>query len=1843
MSTPTRPRPRLFQRQSSRMVGGFEPGSDIRDDVSNAESAHDHDHDHEEDYAMDQEHSTGEDSSSLLPPQIDMPSSLNDSSRMHRTQHEDTQEEDDMPAFNNTVLEEEEMKKKLADFESSFLPEPSAMSDQVDSTAQSMPVDIFVPGFSDTQTTGGVPTSDQTPSEGDAAEDHNQDQAQAAPSPTTAGYITPTAEDDRVPIPDEDTTTENDSNREAPNTSALERMSSSPTAARTVSRVQSLASMAGYETANERERGSPESPTAHKARRRSRSADPDATPRKDRDRNSTLSSIDTSGTIRVNVEDYDAIPLNVTRRRPQYLSKRSSSARLSYDSMASSTTETSEATLGADFALQSGGAAPESTRSIRRKPNMTLSRSTSLGSLASGVSGMSGDDEESTTQQKRAAAFVPPELSTLQEESPTTLRHGRGSSEVMVTPRASSMKLGLSMPTDSVIANHVRDLEVPDTIARKFRDHSRSRSPDKNMSMASATMTPGPKKGLTLKEHRSTVEKLGKENFDLKMKIHFLDQALQKRSEDGIKEMITENVQLKSDRLRLEKDNHGLRKQIRELQRKLDEATGKNESDDQGYGTDDERSPTVEEEVLYLRERVEITEIEMEKLRQENINKEGEKRRLAEMVRNLGDSRHGGSEVGSREERDMWKDMLEAETIAREQAEDDARKLRDELSKIKQDSSRPGSKLRVVKGQIVSRSSSVDGTQQKVDTAELERLRHECSELQKTIGAQASALTSRNKEKEMLYQEIENLKLGKMGGVRSVAGDSILDRSASRARSNSRASNGTRYTRMSDNERETMENRIDQLRDEISQLKLDKQNTQSQFDEALAELDAVDAQAQADADQFNEELAILTQERDNAMRDAEEQDHAFQQLKTEAQEEIDGLGDELDAKIEECTRLEQDLKAQASSAKALQAEMRSAAEGLQRLEEDAQQNLAKYQAVKAELDDSNRELENLEKNLHETQSKNERLRVQQESSRNEIAFLREEQDGDKLKIGDLESLLKKTHLNLDAERDRAREFERRLTEERAQRDAVAGQEKQEIQRTINELNREASNSKNELRQARKALSAREVELSTFKDRLAQLEDSLRQMLNIPEDTSSHLIGEVSKIVKQLDQTNMDLDTTRQQLDEHKELLAHRDGLLEDAAFESKRLEDMIEREQLNRRQDKHSFEQALKSHEQASRLAGQNNARIAELEQARLAHRKQLSTLEAQYKDQLAERNQVLLTIWRKFSAMCGPDWAHNHSLINGNLPSQEVIGNILFWPGFSRNLLLAAKQVEGVLSSSKEKIKTIERDLYRNYNALEKEFETRNKKLERIEEHWEKIKLREREIDAGLATSHGIRTTKDPQTQKLRNENKLLKAELRLYQDSSAAAHGSHAGHARSHQNIADRAGSRTSNFSGGRMSQNDGYASMDNASLNGAAGIPNRGSSIRTPTRRNNVTLSRANSASAVETLGGMDGHSTRSNSIASGGRNSGFGFTIGNPGTALAAAQNSSDARGSLAVPGGPTQYPPNGNFSMPPNSSHSNTSEAGTIVAKNEEKKWIHRLREMERRLKQEREQRLVDREGARRRLDERDEDNKRLAQALDREKASRGWRADHVHAIKQSDVQSHRRGDSNGNSKEVTGYLVADEPMLNEFVGQMNQVQVQSQQAQNAQTREEFVPPTPDEQGDPYDDEEGLRTSEEERLMAQPPSVGSSHAQRVAMAQMKQFERVRPENPRSGSSRSSIKERIAGRTPSLASLAGQYYRDMGVGQSQSQQAVRPGSQSQGQRPASQHQSQSFSSEASGTSSNYKPGDRWGRNGCEKDANINAGARGSDAGSGSGSGNNANSEGVRRIMRTASAMAGVGGVS
>ena len=231
-------------------------------------------------------------------------------------------------------------------------------------------------------------------------------------------------------------------------------------------------------------------------------------------------------------------------------------------------------------------------------------------------------------------------------------------------------------------------------------------------------------------------------------------------------------------------------------------------------------------------------------------------------------------------------------------------------------------------------------------------------------------LTSRNRERECLYQELEDLKIRmrQTEGLRSVAGDSILDRSASRAhdRANSRASGGTQVTALSDAEREDYENKNGVLRDKISELKLKNQELERQLEGCLDELDKADA-AKAELERlavgYEDEIELATQdmqalqaERDEALRLHEQLEAEFDQLKNEAQTEIDTLEQEIHQKDGSIQQLEAELSNRDENFNALQNEMRSMSESLIRLEDDQQEDRRKMQQLQQELEDANREL-----------------------------------------------------------------------------------------------------------------------------------------------------------------------------------------------------------------------------------------------------------------------------------------------------------------------------------------------------------------------------------------------------------------------------------------------------------------------------------------------------------------------------------------------------------------------------------------------------------------------------------------------------------------------------------------------------------------------------------------------------------------------------------------------------------------------------------------------------------------------------------------------------------------------
>ena len=397
----------------------------------------------------------------------------------------------------------------------------------------------------------------------------------------------------------------------------------------------------------------------------------------------------------------------------------------------------------------------------------------------------------------------------------------------------------------------------------------------------------------------------------------------------------------------------------------------------------------------------------------------------------------------------------------------------------------------------------------------MDQLQRENAELKREVGAQASMLTSRNREKDKLYQEIEDLKLSQMRGERmhSIAGDAY-DGSMSRLRprSGSRTSAETPVTVLSDVERSVYEQKLGQLRMEVSQLKLHNQELEKRLDDCLDEMEQAELLRTNREKEFELELELASREMRGVSRERDvlsavktDLEADFEKLKQEAQQEISQLEANVESQRTELRQVKRDLGNRHESFSALQNEMRLVSEVMIRLEDDQRARTRQLVDLRGGLQDAHAELAALERSLRDANAKIERYAVQQESSQSEIAFLREEQDTDKIKIGDLESALKETRKALQDQEELARALEARVRDERHEHETQTSKAKHEAQRAADQLNAQLSSVEDEAHRLRKSISSAEAEVREWHDRYHEFEGQLRETLGDRNNSATGLL------------------------------------------------------------------------------------------------------------------------------------------------------------------------------------------------------------------------------------------------------------------------------------------------------------------------------------------------------------------------------------------------------------------------------------------------------------------------------------------------------------------------------------------------------------------------------------------------------------------------------------------------------------------------------------------------------------------------------------------------------------------
>lgn len=286
---------------------------------------------------------------------------------------------------------------------------------------------------------------------------------------------------------------------------------------------------------------------------------------------------------------------------------------------------------------------------------------------------------------------------------------------------------------------------------------------------------------------------------------------------------------------------------------------------------------------------------------------------------------------------------------------------------------------------------------------------------------------------------------------------------------------------------------------------------------------------------------------------------------------------------------------------------------------------------------------------------------------------------------------------------------------------------------------------------------------------------------------------------------------------------------------------------------------------------------------------------------------------------------------------------------GFSKNLINAVKAVENVVGEFEIKCKGIERDLWKEYQVVESALESKTKRLERLETL----------VRGGLGESSGLRA----EVAKLRADNRLLRAEVAKL--GGGVSRGGVAG------SSSPPTKERRKSTVAERLSHVFEGSNSGNGASN-SAGSSNSNNNVRETTTSSNTTekiTTKSSTSRARELFNSL----TRSSKPQV------------PPSPPPNQTQNKTPASPATAQPTAATVATKTSLVITEPTDSGEAQAENGEHTDPVTEKRWIMRLRELEKRLKSEREARIIDRSGAKKRLEEEREEIEVLRRELERER------------------------------------------------------------------------------------------------------------------------------------------------------------------------------------------------------------------------------------------------------------------
>lgn len=595
---------------------------------------------------------------------------------------------------------------------------------------------------------------------------------------------------------------------------------------------------------------------------------------------------------------------------------------------------------------------------------------------------------------------------------------------------------------------------------------------------------------MTLREQESIIDKIEKENFGLKMKIHFLEEALSKRGNEFNQAALKENTDLKVNRITMQRELHKFKKNIAQA-----------EQDAEIYRLQLEefkeriRRKQVDESIRIEMESLKaelkskdqhILDLQTEKDRAVN-QEQSEVKQLRDEIEDLqADLREKERVIDERDDQiDELKMKASKESNSAAEAEDELDSARQEIEDLKQDLDR-------AKAQVQEAKEEKEEVLEEKRKAEedLDELRDEMANKSFTTKGLSRQLEEKANRFEDDFHELQE----RYDALQSQLDEKAESERQLRDRVREMEKEGASDVRQSQQDLQLLQQQRETLERKLANMTKQLETAEKELQIKIEEKDLL----QTRHDALTKESAELQKDLSRSQRTIQDLDSAVDEerrksaqneniLRTQHKNEVDLLNEQIDGLHREVNEKEnnhaadaEEWEAQRRTLEAVSQKAEEKAKGLQRTVDklqDAQGTLPGREMKMQEALESekqrhqqeekvlSRQIEELQQDLLAKRTATDDVRMELNNAREELRISIREQAALKEKVAELEEEIEVLQADIEQEHEFAERRQQKYSASAEAQVLKLRQEKQALQDELTNVNLELQNAKSALKVA----------------------------------------------------------------------------------------------------------------------------------------------------------------------------------------------------------------------------------------------------------------------------------------------------------------------------------------------------------------------------------------------------------------------------------------------------------------------------------------------------------------------------------------------------------------------------------------------------------------------------------------------------------------------------------------------------------------------------------------------------------------------------------------------------------